>query len=579
MRAGIAVVLFVGLSLFVAPHLLAEDAAEYLPPEHFASNNRQAEYLPHATAFLEAHPNDPRASRIALDMLMVATLRNDTAATQAAQLRLLIDYSGSLPTDYFLKSTPANTVSSLLVKHFQEAQPFSPEDMKRFGDVIDRCVYVHGAGFGDNDLRLQRALAAQDMAAMRQIVSHMHKPNENIKKTLMAAYHERLTDVQRFLALQELRDYKTAQAYQRYVYEHLLQDGDRAQPKVKFAVAQNLLREREFAKALPILTELRAVSRAPQIAFLQAWAQAASGDIETALQTLEKLQQESPASPYAAVAKELAGVLTDLDDNLAAHTDSLDKAFLNLLATAPEVVAATISFKWKERPAAQVYLALDVARDGIEIIASSEDKPVLAYRAMPEDCRYFFNGDSTIHAAAANGFCPTFTAKLETTTAGKLNFNFWFNTVPQGSGGLSRSVREMLSMPVLASVEKRHELLRAALRRGSFPCTIQQQDGQRVLKWITPEVDEPLLDTITVKLTDQHRLQSVVGKQWSVQSIQYGPRNTLLIAPPWPDLPVQQVAEFAASDLFRLFGAMMSLVEEESAKEARKDAEPAPVKR
>lgn len=579
MRAGIAVSLFIGLGLFAASLLHADEPAEYLPPEHFASHNHQAEYLPQAAAFLEAHPHDPRASRIALDMLMVATLRNDTAATQAAQLRLLFDYPDSLPTDYFLKSTPANNVANLLKQHFQQAQPFSPEDMQRFGEVFDRCVRFHGPGFGDNELRTQRALAAQDLEVMKQILAGMQKPDDNIKKTLIAAYHERLTNVQRFVALQELRDYKTAQAYQRYLYEHLLHDGDRAQPLVKLSIAQNLLHERDFAKALPILTELRAASHEPNIAFLHAWAQAACGEKETAMQTLVTLQKESPASPYAAVAQELASVLSNLDDNLTAHTDALDKAFVNLLASAPEVVAATISLKWKERPATQVYLALDVARDGIEIIASSQDKPVLAYRAMPEDCRYYFAGDTTIHAAAANGFCPIFTVNLEPTAAGKINLNFSFNTVPQGTGGLSRSVRDLLDMPVLASAEKRHELLRATLRRGSFPCVIERHDGQRVLKWITPEVDEPLLDTVTVKLTDQHRLQAVSGKHWSVQSIQYGPRNTSLIAPAWPDLPVQQVAEFAPSDLFRLFGAMVSLVEDESPQEARNDAEPAPAKR
>lgn len=579
MRAGIAVNLFIGLSLFAASLLQADEPAEYLPPEHFASRNRQAEYLPHAAAFLETHPHDPRASRIALDMLMVATLRNDTAATQAAQLRLLFNYPGSLPTDYFLKSTPANNVVGLLKQHFQQAQPFDPTDMKRFGEVFDRCVRFYGSGFGDNELRAQRALAAQDLEVMKQIFARMQKPDDNIKQTLMFAYHDRLTDVQRFVAFQKLRNFKTAQAYQRYLYEHLLHDGDRAQPLVKLAVAQNLLHERDFAKALPILTELRAETREPNIAFLQAWAQAACGDEETALQTLATLLQESPASPYAAVAKELSSVLSKLDDNLAAHTDALDKALVNLLAAAPEVIAATISVNWKERPATQVYLALDVARDGIEIIASSEDKPVLAYRAMPEDCRYYFAGDTTIHVAAANGICPVFTASLAPTEASKINFNFSFNTVPQGTGGVSRSVRDLLNMPVLASAEKRHELLRAALRRGSFPCAIQHHDGQRVLQWITPEVDEPLLDTVTVKLTEQHRLQAVSGKHWSVQSIQYGPRNTSLIAPAWPDLPMQQVAEFAASDLFRLFGAMASLVEDEGPKEARKDAEPAPAKR
>ena len=579
MRAGIAVSLFVGLSLLVAPRLHAEELPEYLPPEHFASRSRQAEYLPHAAAFLEAHPHDPRASRVALDMLMVATLRNDNAATQAAQLRLLFDYPGTLPTDYFLKSTPANTVAGLLKQHFQQAQAFSPPDMKRFGEVFDRCVRFHGPGFGDNELRTQRALAAQDLDVMKQILAGMQKPDDNIKKTLIAAYHENLTDVQRFVALQELRDYKTAQAYQRYMYEHLLHDGDRAQSLVKLAVAQNLLHEGDFAKALPILTELSAASREPNVAFLQAWAQAACGEKETALQMLATLQHESPASPYAAVAKELSSVLSKLDDNLAAHTDALDKALVNLLATAPEVIAATISVNWKERPATQVYLALDAARDGIEIIASSQDKPVLAYRAMPEDCRYFFAGDSAVRAAAANGFCPIFTANLEPTEASKINFNFSFNTVPQGTGGLSRSVRDLLGMPVLANSEKRHELLHAALRRGSFPCAIERRDGQRALKWITPDVDEPQLDTVTVQLTDQHRLQAVSGKHWIVQGIQYGPRNTALIAPAWPDLPVQQVAEFGPSDLFRLFGAMVSLVEDESPQEARKVAGPAPAKR
>ena len=93
-------------------------APPYLPPETFFSAGRAAEFLPHAGKFLQLNPQDARAPRVALDMLMFATAMQDQEGQKDAKLRLLMDYGNTLPAAYLNRTSKPEDLRDLLKAYF-----------------------------------------------------------------------------------------------------------------------------------------------------------------------------------------------------------------------------------------------------------------------------------------------------------------------------------------------------------------------------------------------------------------------------------------------------------------------------
>jgi hypothetical protein len=581
MQRGIgAWVCFVVGALLANGSMAADPAApEYLAPEYFFSRERYADFLPHARQFLADHPRDERAPRIVMDRIMVATLLQNQAELKDAKLQLLLDHPQTVPNGYFLRTTPVNDLKGLLKDAFHSHQPLTPVILEKYTRAFDACYRMHGPSLVDDELMAQMALATREPRVAAQCQASIKKADSEPAKLVAIALNAKLQPIEKLQQLQALRHNKTAQAYQRYLYDVVLSDADRAAPAAQSIVVENLLHDKHFADALPKVAELSAATKNPQHVFWLAWAQMATGEPGAARATLADLAREHADSPWAKVGGELEPLVENLHANLADHVDATEDALAKLVASPPELIEATIAWKANAGQPNRLYAGLDLGQDALEVIAFADAKALVAYRAALDDCRLYVAGDAAINRYRSRGMCPTFNFAADAQESGGYRYNMNFNTVQQGSGGLVRSVRSLLTLPWLKTKQSRESFITHAARSGYLPLPVETAGGETILRWVAPQVDRAELVRSEVRLDAEQRLTSISGDGWSVRDIRYGTRDEVRLKPPaWPAVPVQEVAEFGASDMMRLFTLAMTLLNEK--KEAENvAAEKTPAKR
>lgn len=531
----------------------------YQTPEDFVAQQRGTEYLPYVKQFLADHPRDPRAPRIALDMLMAASLAKQPADIKTAKLLLLLQYPDTLPGEYFLKTSTASDVATLLKERFNDQTTvLDRETLKRLARIILRGHQVFGGSFCDDDLWAQCALAVQDVRLATAVQKQIKNADGKAAKTVAILVDTKLDLRAKFVAMQPLREYATARAFQRFLFSELTEE-ERADTDVRIVTVENLLYEQRLATALPLLSELCKSQREPRLLFWYGWTQGASGDAKAAQETFAALKKEHPDDPWSATAAQLSPLLDNMAATLDVHVEALDRAVGKIATTTPEVLELTIVGAG-EQDASALYMGLDLARDGFELISTKGQQQQLAYAVGAAHARFFMQGDAAIRQFNARGLCPVFTLKLEPKPAGGFATTFHFNTVAQGSGALKQSVVEILKQPFFATPGERRKFLEHALRSGGLPLPVVTEGEVRRLRWVSPRVDSAELQPFEICLDSEDRVTAIHGDEWHLRDIHYGKRDIKLAAPSWPQLPIEATAEMGATDFMRLFGAVMSLM-------------------
>lgn len=546
-------------------------APQYLPPETFFSAGRPAEFLPHAGKFLQLNPQDARAPRVALDILMFATAMQDQEGQKDAKLRLLMDYGNTLPAAYLNRTSKPDDLRGLLKAYFTGTEkPLDQVALKRFHGAVMNCYRTHGPILADDELWAQAALSAEDATIAANCRQQIKKGDSDAAKLLDMAFDADFKSRDKFVRLQGLKEFKTARAWQAHLFAHGLSEKDRSDAGVQTVVVENLLADQKFAAALEILDELAKSSTDPKLQFWRGWAQAATEQVPAAISTLSDLAKNQPKSPWAASAKELAEALSSLAANLEEHTKALERVCLDLQQHAPEVVE--LEAEWGETPAerASAYAGLDFAADGIELFVRKASQPLAGYSSGAEGSRFFVEGDTNIHRFAEKGATPVLNLQVSPAPKGyAFSFNFNFSAAP---GGLRSSIDSLLSSPAFLTPEARQAFVRHQLKAGAFPAKVVTVEGQRSFRWLFPQADKPELQVAEICLTENNRLASLSwANKVKVQNIRYGSRKDVALkSPKWPALAVSEGKEMGATEIFRLMGVVMQLLETEKPATAAK---------
>jgi hypothetical protein len=537
------------------------DPDQYLAPEVFLAGGRPAEYLPYAKKFLKDNPQDSRAPRIVLDMLMFSTAAQDQEGVKDAKLRLLLDHPQTLPAAYLVKTSQASDIRDLLKERFtNKNKPLDRDTLARFSITVRWCLGTFGASFGDEEITAQAFLAMQPHLSDDDKQQLARKGGDS-SKTLLIALDTTLTSREKFIRLQELKEFKTARAWQTFLYFDELTPADKADLAVRTIIVENQLADKEFADALLILKDISKSSNDPKLLFWQGWSQAATGDAPEAMKTLAGLSKRHPQSPWAASASELHAALSFLASNLEEHAEAVEKLFAALQAHPLEVVELEIEWTPADAPKVQALAGLDLSRNQINLFIRKAGQPLLGYSAGKGGSKYFIDGDPNIHEFAGQGPSPAVRFNVTPSPNGyHFGFNVNMSTSPDSlQGGLE----SLLKSPAFATAEARKEFLLYQIKQGTFPAKIVAKDGEQRLRWLIPQVTDPKLQIMEVRLTAENKIVDVSwDKSVSVRNIRYGDRNDVqLSSPKWPDLVVTKATEMGAAEIFRLLGAVTQMLD------------------
>jgi hypothetical protein len=550
----------VGLLLAGASLARGAESIDYHSPELFESQGRAHEFLPYAKKFLADNATVGVASRVAMDILMVAATEKKADEVKQAKLLLLLDYPHSLQTAYLTSTLSASDVKELLKDRFDLlSAPLDRRALARFSSAVQRLSATYGDAFGSDELWAQATFAARDRASAEKFRAKIKKPGTKSAKMADLALELQDSPKELFIALQKERAQKTARAYQQFLYREELTDDDRETVEVMTVVAANYLYDCDYDEALPVIEKLCAKASEPRFEFWRAWALAANDRVPEAVEILAKFEVD--ASPWSKTAEELHGVLKDLELAITESNDAIDKAYIHLLTSTPHLIEGTLEIRSEGLPSLDVYLGVDLPRDAVEVAVVSQKEVQIAYRTMP-DCQVFVHGSPTIQKYVGQGMSLVFDAGIKPHEDGRQNWYFNWKAVGQGQGGLVKSLTSILAQESFREKKQRHALLQQLVAGGTFPRRVRHIGENLQLEWVTPVVEEPELNSMKVTLNAKHQISEVRIDEYAIKNIRYGKRDEMKLDPPsWPQLPVETLAEFGARDFMRLLSVVMELAE------------------
>jgi hypothetical protein len=573
------------LSFAIAIRADEPDEVDAVPwPEDFV--NRHGEYLKHARQYLVDHSTASTSARVAHDMLMVAKLEQRPEDVVFAQHCLLFVYPDTVFGHDYIKNADGRELNNLFKDFFCSTKETLDRDaLDRFIEASQACN-VWNRGYTDEEVLAQIALASRTARVIEHCRKSIRDRDGNPAKLLAVALDDKLTAPERIRKLQSVR-YSSARAWQRYLFDRVLQEDERSATDLQAIIVENLLRDYRFEEALPKLKTLAASTKDPQHLFWLGWAQAMTGDGEGAAAAFHQLTREHADAAWSKTAERLSPLAKARKENLEQQIEVAEQAYTRLLEQPLERMEATVTWK-ADRRSFVVYANADIEKDAIEVIGSCDGKPGFAYKAAGGECRMFIAGDTHIREFASRGPLPDL--KIDP-GAVKLDLRYGFGSAWQGSGSLRRSVATIFSLPFWKSKENRREFV-AWMGEGAFFEPIQKKDGKVVLRISRPYVDEPILDELEFEFDAEHQLTALAviydGERSAVRNIAYGARDKVtfsvdrqapwaVVPPKWPELPVQQAAEFSVKELTRVLGFISDLAEAaESPRNAAAEPKPTP---
>lgn len=538
-------------------------AADELPfPDDEPQTSAQAaEFLQCGEAWLDANPDDPQAPRLLQDMLMAAGVYRIEPHVKTAKVRLLLIYPDSLPARYLLQSSKADEIRGVLKDRFNDpGRPIDRPILSRFKTTIERCVAIYGPSFLDDDLRVIAALSASQPHIAARLNREITDRQGNAGRTLKVALDERLSARERLLELQPLHHYATALAYQSYLYREELDEEERGDFDVRALVVENRLHAGSLTEALPMLTQLCAERREPRLLAWLGWAQGACGQFAQAEETFQGLKHEFPESEWTGAAEALREAFAVFDREIDGQATVLNRAVRELKRAIPDVIELTVAWNSGSRSVREFYVLLDLPHDSLEFSCDAGGKMLLAAQSGPKGTGFYVDGERAIHRFDGAGTTPQCQFACGPIGADAIDWNFRFEMVRQGAGALLQSYQNLLRVSAVQDAAVRKVLLRRLARMGWFP-RLERDGSDFVLRWISLQVDDPRLRSVEARLTETHRLSSLVSSTGNgIRTIRYGKRDQVPVDPPaWPDLPVKTAQTLGAGDMFRVFGALVAL--------------------
>jgi hypothetical protein len=532
----------------------------------FRTRERFQQYAMAAKKFMVEHPDSPDAPRVTFDLMLLLSVTDNTAAALELKQVLLMRYTFSPYAVYVIRSFDTAEHCREFLQTFYRKWVLTHPD-KAVLTMFDMGVSYGFAKFGDEllsdeDFLLQCAFADHEVTTkpsrfsvqIRQKIKAADEKTQRIAAILM---NKDASPAERFLALRPFSERSGVRQILPY-----LQAGMTAAEKnsgaVQLAVAKTYLRDGKLAEAYPILKGLQNEDSDVQLVTWTAWAAAASGRKDTALQLLGGIKSDA-SDPAHESARQLAATLPEHEAALKTHAAALLAISQQFLK---EDQALEISGRFVPDEGAPVafYLAYDEATRFADAVIRKNDL-VMAVRIDGDQSSVLFPGEDVQHVYASGASLPQPKFELSQTAEGVFSFKFntAINNEEQATQG---TVRSLFASPTLSTQAGVQALLSAGIKRGSFPEVINDADtGDQLLRWISLQIESPRPQITELRVSSDGRLTALRIDQLFIERIQYGKRGSFEFAPPQlPKRPVQHHETAPVSTMFRLFGAVTTLL-------------------
>ena len=561
---------------------IAQDATkpgtglEYRVPEPFLNSGQFSEYVAHAKRKLDQESDPEVASRVALDLLMAATVREAQELADLMKERLLMDLAETVPGQYVLATfNDANVYREFLQKRIERTeQQLSDEFLRKYAGAIRLGMKKWAPDFVQGEpFLLYAALSGRvgrdfglEFVAIEELKKAREKETKNIADIV---FHAITTSSEQYVALQQFHDKKAAQVLQRFLCLRLDEE-QRELPKIQLIQAENLLRENKFAKARAILESLPRAAHTARSRFWMGWALAAEGDFEKSIGTLKDLAEEHPDDPWSKQAVRLQRTLQGIDDNLAQHCAAARKLIAGIAKTGLAVCELTAIIRSEGGPPIRIYFGLDTNNGVFEVGVRYADGHALAYRTTDDSCRLYFHGEPQIDTYNEPGVMPVPNMALSQKADGGCNFAF-DASFARTSRGLNGNLTQLLASPIFSTPEGVRRLLGHNCQIGVFPEAAETRNGRTIYRWITPDVTDPEMRPLEFHASSGGSLWAVTSRSVEITDIRYGSAGTFQLTPnAWPDLPIKVHGKLEPAVLVsRLIRGGFSLVEKHTETAAR----------
>lgn len=538
---------------------------------------RVDEYLVSARAFLGAHATGPRAARVALDALMVASTHRKTAAVTEFKATLVMDHgqtlAGRFALSQFVDGKGCREFLDKLIT--QKIASLRPPTAQKYVSAVRRAAGFWGPEVlaGDGFL-LKTALAADragDKAVRLQCLSRLKRDKPAVTRVAKLAFDPEIDEIKKIVGLQELSaDVPVATDLVSHFLGRLSEAG-RARPEILRVSGKNLLSDSHFAEARDVLRQLiKAVPDDGQAVVWSAWTEAVVGDgveVGAAVSSLRSFARKHEKSEWAETATILAGAVAGHRRRLSTVVDEFGTVLADWRKAPPQLIKVKLVHALENGSKLDAFASFDATAKQFEATAVRNGGVVVAIRSAPMGSRLFFAEDPVIYRLNGKAIFPqprfsitrdaegTFQGLVQLTTSDK-------PTAMQDLTGM------ITSSPWLSSGKKLAEVVNhLVIKKGWYPAEAVHREGELRLRLLRPRVGRPGFHETTIQLDRRRQRMTVRLNRFDI-TIAYGDTKATewLAGPDWPDVPSKTTAD--ASMVFRLLGAVSNLLSDDVSRTA-----------
>jgi hypothetical protein len=519
----------------------------------------------------DRNPTDNKLSQEVFKVLMVAEALQLKKFSHPMKTRLLMQAPQSLQARYLLTTfaTPDDYRKLLIARFDEEEHQITHEFGKQFIVAVQLGAtrWPQELMTGDEFL-LKSALAAQSgyshtvLAECRDRLAKLDNESSRIAEIVFGE----MTDNQKYVELAKFRKNRHSHCFVRQIYQSLDAEAAMAPEVMRIRIAR-LLTASQFADALPMIEQLLEQQPSDQARFWRGWTQAATGDIDGALESLSSLSKDSE-SEWAAAGSRLHRTLGELADSSTALEQATAKVVEHFLDNRASRISATgryLPF------ALDATLVADFDNSALGLHFAERGETTVAFLVKDGETKLFVAEDNRTIGSRGKPTYPLVGMKLNRRPDGKFSFKYSLGASHEKSG-MRQWTDELFSSRWFATEAGRRELLTHHLRIGMFPTPPEKRpDGSTVFGWIAPRVESPDFKQGKIVLDQQFVLRQLKIDQFELTSIAYGDEPVDFTQIRFPDGPVQWRDSLGGSAFFKMMGAIFAVVERQT--ETRKLAE------
>jgi hypothetical protein len=552
--------LCLSLVLFMAASALAQTPAPApaIPePEQYLADGRYPEYVKDAQSYLDKNAAQPAAPRVAMDLLVTATVYNDQLSANMMRKTILSEYPTSTQAKYVIgELTDGGQFATLM----SQVADDSFETMAAgFADRFDQALRLGVARFGasalgdgpglDREVIIARAAGEGQMQqVLVQVLNSIGDRATVWAQVLVDVLNDQKSVMDRLTLLHAIPDRSSAIPFERYLLNQL-SSADRISPPAMKIEADDMLESGKLSDAAPLLEKLSPSTGAtkpdPRILFWRAWA-ATAGDDQTGANLLfNQLRQSFPDNPWAKEAAELsptAGVVElSLQKNVEAALTA-SRGFKRGI----DLLEAQLQYTRSDGQKVDIYTGFNAGKQ-LEIQVKHGNDVGLVYRATDADASIYTPGYTPGDAALLHFTKPAL-LPVPLFGMGRVDNDYLFQASFKFSTSfddVQTALTNLAATDFLSTREGLQDFLRSFVRKGIFPQPPQAQaDGSTLYEWINPQIDTPTYTKVSVTVAPSGNITALQAGGFAISSLRYGPAGTFaLSSPPLPQVTVKEVGQ------------------------------------